>query len=191
VNQARKAYTLLELVLVMALLVMLTALAYPSLEGMLADFRVSQATDMVRTAWARARAQAMNEGRPYRFSVLQNKGNYRLAPDTPDYWSGNDPQPSDPSNPPLILEGALPKGVRFATDGSGSADSGPGGDSSLPAGSVDSSQWVTTATFLPDGSALDDVSIAFAGRTVKPVTLKLRSLTGAATVQSGQMNSGQ
>src|ERR1700756_3400429 len=88
VLQPRRAYTLFELLLVLALLVLLAAIAYPTLDGVLATFRMTEAADMVRANWADARAYAMNEGRSYRFAVISGKGNFRVAPDSPEFWGG-------------------------------------------------------------------------------------------------------
>jgi prepilin-type N-terminal cleavage/methylation domain-containing protein len=182
VRRPRRAYTLTELLLVVALLVLLAAIAWPTLDGLLATFRMREAADMVRACWADARAHAMNEGQAYRFSVLPGKGNFRVAPDSPDYWSGNDPTPSDPNNPPLFHDDVLPRGVRFSTpDTYQSADMG--GDSSQPAGSVDPGSWSTIVTFLPDGTANQDVEIVFTGAGARPLDVKLRGLTGAVSVQ--------
>jgi len=76
VPPARRAYTLFELLLVLVLLVLLAAIAYPTLDGVLATFRMTEAADMVRANWADARAYAMNEGRAYRFSVISAKATF-------------------------------------------------------------------------------------------------------------------
>ena len=55
----------------------MAAIAYPTLDGVLATFRMTEAADMVRANWADARAYAMNEGRAYRFAVISGKGNFR------------------------------------------------------------------------------------------------------------------
>src|SRR5205823_247476 len=86
VRQPRRAFSLFELLLVIALIVLLAAIAYPTLDGALATFRITEAADMVRACWADARAHAMNEGQAYRFAVLPGQGNFRVAPDSPDYW---------------------------------------------------------------------------------------------------------
>src|SRR5438045_428621 len=85
----RPSYTLLELVLVIALLGILTAISYPSLDSMYGHYQLTAATDMVRAGWASARSRALDEGRPYRFAVVPNQGNFRIAPDSSDFWSGN------------------------------------------------------------------------------------------------------
>jgi hypothetical protein len=170
--------------LVLVLLVLLAAIAYPSLDSLLGTFRMNAAADMLRANWADARASAMNEGRAYRFAVLPNKGNFRVAPDSPDFWSGNDPPADDPNNPPLVVDDALPKGVRFATpDSYQSAALYQTGESFLPVGSVDPGSWSTIVTFLPDGTTKEDVEIVFTGGGARPLDIKLRALTGAVTVQ--------
>jgi prepilin-type N-terminal cleavage/methylation domain-containing protein len=183
VRTSRGGYTLFELALVLVLLVLLAAIAYPSLDSLMSTFRMNAAADMLRANWADARAYAMNEGRAYRFSVVPGKGNFRVAPDSPDYWGGNDPSPADPNNPPLVVDDALPKGVRFATPDSFQSTSLEAGDSSLPVGTVDAGSWTTIVTFLPDGTTKEDVEIIFTGSGARPLDIRLRALTGAVTVQ--------
>src|SRR6266852_8731527 len=161
--------------LVLVLMILLAAIAYPSLDSLLGTFRMNAAADMVRANWADARAYAMNEGRAYRFAVLPGKGNFRVAPDSPDYWTGNDPPVADQNNPPLVVDNALPKGVRFATpDTYQSVGFDNSGDSALQSESVDPSSWSTIVTFLPDGTTSADVEIVFTGSGARPLDVKLR-----------------
>ena len=176
---SRRGYTLLELVLVGALMVVIAALSYPSIEGMYTYYKVQAATDMVRAAWANARVHAMEEGRAYRFSVIPGKGNFRVAPDSAEFWSGSTPE-YDPNNPFLVIEEALPSKVRFAFQGNGSE--GPSGDNEEP-GKVDPGQYVIVAIFNPDGTSQDDVDITFHYGSSKGITLSLRSITGTGTVK--------
>jgi prepilin-type N-terminal cleavage/methylation domain-containing protein len=187
-RRARPAYTLLEVVLVMALLAMLAALAYPSLETMYGDLRVKAAADDLRAAWAEARTHAVNEGRPYRFSLVLNRGNYRVAPDGGDYWGGGEaPAPADPANPPFVLDEALPKGTRFCTvEALPSGAHDLGNDTILSPGGVDPGQWSATITFLPDGTvraAQEVVDIGLHARGTRPLVVRLRALTGVITVR--------
>jgi type II secretory pathway pseudopilin PulG len=187
VRRRRSAYTLFELVLVLVILIILAALIYPSFDAMYGGYRLTGAADMVRAAWASARARALEEGRPYRFAVVPGKGNYRIAPDSADFWAGNNstPDANGADNPPLVVEDALPKGVRFATvEALRNNGLDQGSDSVLPQGSIDSSVWNPVATFLPDGNAREDVEIAFHGRGGRPLILRLRGLTGVVTVKT-------
>src|SRR5207249_2236384 len=88
-NMKRQSYTLLELLFAMAIMVILCAVAYPSLEAMYGDFRVTAAVDSVRAAWALGRAHAVNEGQPYRFAVIYNQRDYRLAPESDQGTAGS------------------------------------------------------------------------------------------------------
>jgi prepilin-type N-terminal cleavage/methylation domain-containing protein len=183
-RQRRRGYTLLEVVLTMAIMVMLAALGYPTLDSMYTGVKVEAASDAVRAAWAEAQAHAVNEGRAYRFAVVPGKGNYRVAPDSSDYWKGNTPTPDDPDNAPIVLENSLPKGIVFTTDG-GPLPSDGGNDTALPNDGVGAGQWSTTAVFLPDGTAQDDADITLRLHDARPITVHLRALTGVVTVQRG------
>jgi hypothetical protein len=186
----------LELVLVLALLVIIGAIIYPSLDGMYGGYRLTVATDMVRGAWASARSHAMNEGQSYRFAVVQGKGNFRLAPDTADNWgsgsgAAGSPPPSTPAAapsggdhalPPLIMEDVLPTGVRFTTTDA-LQSGGPDVSGSSILERVEPGSYTTLVTFWSDGTADKDVTIAFHGRGGQPLVLQLRGLTGAVSLK--------
>jgi Tfp pilus assembly protein FimT len=180
----RPAYTLLEVTLVAFLIAVVMVLAYPSIDGMYGHHRLTAALDEVRGTWAAGRAHAIEEGQPYRFSVVLGKGNFRLAPDSPEYWdgSGGAQQTSGNGPQPAVITGALPRGVTFA-NGSGGGNGGPNPDTVLA--SVSPTQYQTLAVFLPDGTARDDVEIRFNVRGAAPAVIKLRSMTGVVSVQRG------
>jgi prepilin-type N-terminal cleavage/methylation domain-containing protein len=176
---ARSAFTLFELVLVLAVMVMFAALAYPSMEAMYGGYRLTAGVDMVRAAWAAARSRAIEEGHPYRFAIIPGEGRFRVAPDSGAYWSGNGPS-DDAGPPPLIQEDALPKGIRFASaDSAAATDAGNAQQESGGGG-----PWTSVATFLPDGTAREDVLIEFSQRGGgRPLVLKLRGLTGVVRLE--------
>jgi prepilin-type N-terminal cleavage/methylation domain-containing protein len=189
-QRKRRGYTLFEVVLVMAVLLIASAFAVPSLKNMYGYHKLHGAVDTVRGAWATARAHAINEGRPYRFSVEPGGSHFRIAPDQDDYWQGGSGPENDQHGKAMVLERALPSGVQFSV---GSAPDAPA--SAAPANSsgdtVDdekktkaSGQWNTGAVFLPNGTARDDVKITFQVRGVRPITLQLRALTGSVTAQT-------
>jgi prepilin-type N-terminal cleavage/methylation domain-containing protein len=107
----RSGYTLLEMTLVTAIITIAGTLVIPSLEGMYGYYKKNGAVDAVKAAWAQARSQAIEEGRPYRFTALSGTGRFRVAPDQTDSGSA------------AVVEGSLPEGVTFggasAADGSG------------------------------------------------------------------------
>src|SRR5206468_2391955 len=102
----RTGFTLFEMVIVLALMVILAGIFYPSLKGMFGYFKLHGGVDSVRAAWAHARGRAIEEARPYRFAIEPGGAHYRVAPDDPKYW------PGDGGEPGVVLEKALPAGVR-------------------------------------------------------------------------------
>jgi Tfp pilus assembly protein FimT len=163
----RSAFTILEVTLVLAVMLIVTAIAVPSIDSMYSDLRLTAAADSVRGKWAEARARAMEDGVAYRFAVIHGSGKHRVAPDAGDFWSGGDGGNGGPETdtPPLISEDELPKGVSFAGEGPGE-----GGD------------WSTVVVFQPDGTAREDVEVMFTSGGGRPLALRLRGLTGAVTV---------
>jgi type II secretory pathway pseudopilin PulG len=183
-HRRRPSYTLLEVTLVVALIAIATAIAYPSLDGMYGHHRLTAALDEVRGTWAAGRSHAIEEGQPYRFAVVPGKGNFRLAPDSPEYWEGGNPTPSGNGPQPAILASALPRGVTFA-NGPGSGPPSGGSNPDTVLASVSPGQYQTLAVFLPDGTARDDVEIRFNVRGAAPAVIRLRSMTGVVSVQRG------
>lgn len=85
-SKFRGAFTLMEMILVMTLIVILAALVVPSIRGFYKGEKLMAATDGVRAAAAQARLMAIDYGIPYRLSVVPGRGNYRAAPDTDEAW---------------------------------------------------------------------------------------------------------
>jgi prepilin-type N-terminal cleavage/methylation domain-containing protein len=93
----RPGFTLLETLIVLAIMVILAGLTYPSIKGSFGYYKLHGAVDSVRAAWAHARSQAILESRPYRFAVEPNGSHYRVAPDQPDFWRARPrPRPAAP-----------------------------------------------------------------------------------------------
>jgi len=174
----RSAYTLLEVSLVCALLVVVGSVSFPTVLDMYGRQRIEAGTDSVRAAWALAKARAIEEGRPYRFSVVPGRGVFRLAPDLDSYWSGSAPG-QDSQGQGLIKEGTLPAGVLFA----GSDGATPSMGVSPAAGPTPVGQFTRVAVFLPDGTAREDIAITFHLNNTRPRVLRLRAMTGVVTVK--------
>jgi Tfp pilus assembly protein FimT len=182
----RRGYTLFEMVIVCTLILIIAGLSIPSIESMYSDSKMQAAVDQVRGAWAAARSHAISEGQTYRFSESINGTDFRFAPDGSDYWGGGDaPTPTDPNNPPLVMQASLPAHITFTADASDPVSTDPSAPSASSAPSTSGGGWTTTAVFLPDGTAQQDVEIIFrspeAGAT--PISLKLRALTGGMTTR--------
>lgn len=177
----RTGFTLFEVILVVAIIVIAAAIAVPTLSSMQGSHRVQGAVDSVRAAWATARAAATEQSRSYRFAVEPGGRHFRVAPDEESYWSGGSGPAGDPVGPGRIVEGALPPGVRFVINGEPGQQ--PPEPTAAEAAAPASGQWETACVFRHDGTAQEDVRIVFQVRGAAPMQLELRGLTGIATSQ--------
>ncbi len=173
----RSGFTVLEVLLVLAILIVIMAVAYPTLDGMYGDARVQAAADDVRGAWAEARVRAIDTGIPYRFAVKPNQEKYRVAPDSSEFWGGSDDSDADGRiDDGQTITGSLPKNIVFTLD-TDAPDSGGG--------------WRTVATFLPDGTSKDDARVVLRADGCQPLVVSVRSLTGITRVQPQSQVEGQ
>src|SRR5262245_5771303 len=180
----RPSFTLLELLLVMAILVILAAIATPSLLSMRPYYRIQGGSDSLKAAFVNARAYAMDTGQPYRLAIIPGKGNFRVAPDSSEFWSGSAPQSSADGTPLPVLDGAVPEGVVLLLDDTG--DVGENEDTVLPSEGLGPDQWKTVAVFLPVGTAREDARVTLRTAGTRPRTIFLRSLTGIVTVEGAR-----
>ncbi|HVS36002.1 MAG TPA: prepilin-type N-terminal cleavage/methylation domain-containing protein [Gemmataceae bacterium] len=175
----RRAYTLFEMLVVVALIAILAGMAIPSIEGMYADSRLQAAADQIVGQWSAMRARAITEGRPYRFSVRSGSGDFRVAPD------GSDAAPASDNGDGLVTEDSLPNGINFDTVNASASNSfgSVGMSDDASGGEADSGSWTSVAVFLPDGTAQDDVGITIRTPQSGPISIKLRALTGGISTR--------
>ncbi len=155
----RRGFTILELTLVMALIIVIAAIAVPSFDAMYSGVKLTTAADMVRGQWADARARAVEDGIPYRFAVVPQTGRFKVSPDNEDVL------PDDGGDPPLLVESTLPGNVSFADASDASSDG----------------EYQTLIVFYPDGTARENVEVGFRASGTRILVLRLRGLTGAVT----------
>lgn len=84
------AFTLLEVILVMSLIVAVVSLAATSMRGSVRRQRLVKAAEQVRNEWARARLEAIKKGRVHVFHHAMERGRFLVVPQT----SFDDPMPS-------------------------------------------------------------------------------------------------
>ena len=75
-----RGFSILELMLVLALLVAITSVAAPTLFKPLDSYRLKTSAEDVRRVWSRARTRAMRNGKVYAFQCVLQTGNFRLQP---------------------------------------------------------------------------------------------------------------
>jgi type II secretion system protein H len=79
-SDRRRGFTLIEMLLVMALIVMIAALVLPALGRSMQGHRLRQSADLVRGQWARARNEAMRTGRTQIFRFQPSGNVYFVQP---------------------------------------------------------------------------------------------------------------
>jgi hypothetical protein len=152
--------------------------------------QVSAAVDAVRGQWSDARGRAMEEGRPYRFSVQDGSSHFRLEPDDANAIG---------ATAGLVREGDISDPCIFGQSDGDIAGGDPNGTSSQTAAS---GSWRAVAVFLPDGTARADAALIFGRPGLPTVTLNLRALTGSISqtgfgapatdqTKAGQNSAGQ
>ncbi len=144
--------TLLELMLVLALMVMIGALVVPSLRGPFENYRLRKAGELVRVQWTKARVRAMKTGQIQMFQFAPGQSEFTIQP----YYTEQDYLETDLEHSP---GGQL-------SGGSGVAPTGPLDPGSMPAGSPSSDAPAMQGDWnhrLPDG-------VVFVGGMVKSDT---------------------
>lgn len=180
----RRASSLLELIVVLGIILIASAMTIPTIQSYSGSHRLTAGVDSVRGAMADARARAIEQGRPYRLAVDPRGTAYRVAPDQPEYWDGSNGPSDDPNGRGMVLEKSLPGGVWFTVNGQGVPE--PPASDSLQEKVPSGVEWQPVAVFLPTGTAREDAVLRFQVRGCKPSTLRLRGLTGSVTVQKDQ-----
>ena len=80
----RRAFTLVEVLLTLAIVVIISGLAWVSLQGPFARQRLRSAADAVRSEWCQARVDAMKSGHTYSFRYKVRGSHYHLGPQEAD-----------------------------------------------------------------------------------------------------------
>ena len=171
-GQRRSGSTLFEILLVMAILLVGGAICIPLIAPMMSSNDLQAARDLVRARWTEMRTRAASEGRAYSFSLVENTGKFRIAPDEDDPSSG---QSVGSDVRPWIVEETLPGKVQFLKLQSDkvNSSSGQGGKGGYTA----------VLTFLPDGTARENVQVAFGQDGKGNLLLKVRGHTGAISAE--------
>lgn len=172
-DRHRCGFTLLELLLVLAIIVLVGTMSLPVFQTWMASYRIQEGMDQLRTQIVRGRTLAMNEGRLYRLGWQPGSSDFRIAPDTLEQWpelAGTvfGPRFSGMTEPPgTVIEAMLPAGIVFlqSPDGLTSVVFRPDG---------------TARLFAADGSERMEGLILLSDDAGQMRALRLRGLTGHA-----------
>jgi Tfp pilus assembly protein FimT len=181
---------LVEVLLVLAIVVIVAALIWPTLEKPLAYHRLHSAADEVRTEWCQARIEAMRSGHTYAFRYEVGGDHYYTEPDRGPEAStatgaaaamsvsgGSTPSATDVASPGENK--TLPTGVKFVGQQPGETTTAAPAAASAqnqPAGG-----WSEPIFFYPDGTA-SDVQLILGCNQSCALRVMLRGSTATATV---------
>jgi prepilin-type N-terminal cleavage/methylation domain-containing protein len=186
----RNGFTLLEMLLVLAILVAIAALAAPALRGVVLSAKLRAAGDTVRTEWTRAHVKAMKSGRIQVFRYELGGSKYSIQP----WIAGDDAlessaaatqgfgaadQTQDTANTGEGRE--LPEGILFTTgDTAFEARSAAVEQTAMDATQFEA-EWSRPILFYPDGST-SDAFVVIANEKKIGLQINLRGMTGTASL---------
>lgn len=174
--ERRSAYTLIEILLVLALIVALSAMVLPELRGPIARQRLVSAAESIRAAWNNARSDAMMTGEIHLFRYEPDTGNYAVQ-----RWINADTSsstgPGAGSTTASDDQLSLPDEVRFLTGEQvdARADFAAAEMSGANTGSAPS------VMFYADGTT-STVELEIANVYDTKVRISLRGMTGVVSV---------
>lgn len=168
-HHRRSAFTIMEMLVVIAVVVILGAILVPSLVGFWSNNRTKAGVDITTARLSDARGAAISRGQAYRVCVSPDGRQIRVCPDESEM---PEQLPSGTSSAPFVRTDTLPDGVVLTPIVTGTADSTASADG-----------WLTLITFLPDGTCREEASeFQLAEPDVTPQVVRVRGLTGVWTV---------
>lgn len=163
----RPGFTMIEMIVVVAVVLIIGGVLLPTLAGLAGNSKVKAAADAVKARLMEARLNAMEQGRPYVFSISTDGLKMRVAPDEAvEAEVGEDGQ----SLPAVVIEEDLPDEInlKLTTPQNGTT------------ASTTANGYTKVVTFQPDGTCAEDsatLGVQENGRSGMVVTI--RGLTGA------------
>ena len=181
-------YTLIEILLVLAVISAAAAIVWPPLLRMYTDYQVREAGEQVRSALAKARFNALDEGSIYQFRFEPEGQRYLVIPYETDAVTGDgavDAAMSDETQSELALSENLPEQMQFADDDYEDLLFEPVAEDFLAglaeARKLTDVHWSSPILLYPDGTS-QDVTIRVTNAKGQQVRIVLRGLTGSASV---------
>ena len=194
-SRPRRAFTLLETMLVLALFVVVSALAWPQLSKPFEAQHLRKSADQLHADLTRARATAIRTGCTQQFTITSSttvddgrgalpvvRSSYHIAPVT-DAMAGNSSAGFDPMfSDPLASAGqtySLPEGITLAAvEAVDDVSPAPqAGGFSLPPAPTDGASTTSTVFFHPDGTT-SSARFTLVNEQGLMVRVELRGLTG-------------
>ena len=187
----KRGYTLLELLLVLAILVILAATAAPFLRGTMQDAALRSAADTIRVELTKANVRAMKTGRiqVFRFEVGGTQFSVQryaaaddeieAAPAVRGFGNAEEEIASPRLDKTTTV--TLPEGVTFAAGEALVGGRAASIEEDIRNANRFEGDWSQPILFYPDGSSSDAYVVVVNEREVG-IRVNLRGMTGAATL---------
>src|SRR2546421_7690449 len=158
----RRAYTLLELLLVLAIIVIAAAAVAPSFGRVMRGVSLKSAANDVRAALTKAHVLAMKSGRTQVFQYELGGSKYRIEP----YIAGDDELESAQGDPSGAFAGSsptqhaspdktLPEGIKFSVGDAAVESRSERIEREVSSSGASGVTWSRPILFFTDGSAVD------------------------------------
>lgn len=189
-RNSRRAFTLVEILLVLAIMIVIAAVATPVFYRSMRDATLRSAAEQVRTEWNKAHIKAMKSGRiqVFRFQPGGRKFQieaYTAVDDTVDAVSSTSTFAPPPPPPPTSEKGdensrtQLPEGIKFLEGMTAEEERAKAVEESM--GSSGGGDWSKPILFYPDGVS-SDAWLVVADEHNTAIRVELRGLTGLAVL---------
>ncbi len=185
----RPAFTLMELLLVLALMVAIAAIAWPAIRGSFDTQRLGKAADQLRAAFGKTRVRAMRTGAIHVFRFQPGRGGYGsetwtasaeevVSAATAAGGIASGPPIPTATAPPTSSTDALPDGIVFhmaevTVDARAANLLGAGGQG----GDGETAEWSSPIFFYPDGTT-SNTHVVLANERGQAIVVTLRGITG-------------
>lgn len=197
IRSSRAGYTLMEMLLVLSVVVVIIAIAWPNILRLNNQQKLNEAAEKVRALAASARVHAIESGLVYQFRYEPGGQHFISVPFEREFESVS---PNARGTGSVLgrfskASGVLPKGITFAAPtltgtntGSNAVVAGMGQrlpanllDGLPDAGNLGTLSWSGPVQFQPDGSAMD-MSLDLVDKHHQRITLRIRGVTGSIGV---------
>ena len=168
--KGRGGYTLLEMLLVLAVFLAFAGAVYPAFERVYQDLTLRQAAQKLQTELGRTRTHAVDLGLVHEFRFEPGGSRYLCAPSRPE-GEGDEPS-SARSLPQDIVFALVDKDEQTIGGAAVDMDGASGADG-----------WSTPTSFYPRGEA-DAAEFELVDARGQRVRLTIRDLTGSVSVGS-------
>lgn len=182
----RSGFTLLELLLVLAVLVTVASITWPSMTRYLREQDIREGAEATRTAAASTRIKAIDTGLTYQLRYEPDGRRFVVIPFDPPETIAASSTPTDGSLSTFpVLSGRLAETCSFVLpeEAPPIAEALPSESfSMLPdAAELEATTWGPPILFYPDGTA-DDGQLRIINEDELRVDIDVRGLTGTASV---------